>query len=65
MDRVEIRHRVREALNSVDFPATKDDLVAAAEGSGDEDAARAVRGLPLATYDNYDEVLRSISTPGG
>ena len=65
MDRVEIRHRVREALNEVDFPATKDALVAAAERSGDEDAARAVRGLPLAEYGNYDEVLRSISTPGG
>ncbi len=65
MDRVEIRHQVREALNSVDFPATKDELVDAAEASGDEDAVRAVRGLPPATYDNYDEVLRSIHTPGG
>ena len=44
---------------------TKDVLVAAAERSGDEDAARAVRGLPLAEYGNYDEVLRSVSTPGG
>lgn len=65
MDRVEIRHRVREALNDVDFPAMKDELVRAAETSGDEGAVRAVRGLPLAEYANYDEVLRSISTPGG
>lgn len=65
MDRVEIRHRVREALNAVDFPATKDELVSAVEGSGDEEAVRAVRGLPPATYDNHDEVLQSIRTPGG
>ena len=65
MDRVEIRHRVRDALNTVDFPASKDDLVSAAETSGDDEAARAVRGLPLATYENHDEVLRSIRTPGG
>lgn len=65
MDRVEIRRRVREPLNSVDFPASKDDLVSAADASGDDEAARAVRGLPPATYDNHDEVLRSVRTPGG
>ncbi|MFP5347520.1 MAG: DUF2795 domain-containing protein [Actinomycetes bacterium] len=64
MDPVDIRHRVREALNSVDFPASKEQLVDCVQGHADEDVVRAVRGLPLAEYANYDEVLRSVHTPG-
>jgi Protein of unknown function (DUF2795) len=64
MDPVDIRHRVREALNAVDFPASKEQLVSCVQDHDDEDVVRAVRGLPLADYSNYDEVLRSVHTPG-
>jgi hypothetical protein len=65
MDPADIRARVREAINAVDYPASKEQLVAAVQGSADEDVVRAVRGLPLADYANHDEVLRSVHTPGG
>ncbi len=64
MDPVEIRRRVSDALNAMDYPATKEQLVAFISDSGDTDAVRAVRGLPLAEYANEDEVLRSLHTPG-
>jgi hypothetical protein len=64
MDPVQIRQRVREALNATDFPASKEQLAAEVENCGDEDVVRAVRGLPLAEYSSREEVLRSVHTPG-
>ncbi|TYB56429.1 DUF2795 domain-containing protein [Nonomuraea sp. PA05] len=52
---------VREALNSLDFPADKESIVAHARTHGaGEDAERALRSLPLGEYASMAEVLRSV-----
>ncbi|GAA2213125.1 hypothetical protein GCM10009850_085870 [Nonomuraea monospora] len=52
---------VREALNSLDFPADKESIVAHAHAHGaGEDAERALRSLPLGEYASMAEVLRSV-----
>jgi len=61
--------RLWDALTDVDYPASKDDLLAAAtrNAPGDEDVAKVLRSLPPETYANGDEVIRSaprLSTPG-
>jgi hypothetical protein len=54
---------VHAALNTADFPATKDDLIEAASAAGADDAVlAALRSLPLADYTNRDEVVRSVDT---
>ena len=63
------RRRLHQALSDVDYPATKDDLLAAAarNAPGDEDVAKVLRSLPAETYANGDEVIRSaprLRTPG-
>lgn len=55
------RARVRDCLYDVDFPADKDDLVAAAERNDCMDAARALRAIPPETYANVAEVLASVN----
>lgn len=58
--------QVRAALNDVDYPVSKDDLVAHVERTGaPEDVVRSVRALPLAIYDNDSQVLRSLPLEGG
>lgn len=58
--------QVRAALNDVDYPVSKDDLVAHVERAGaPEDVVRSVRALPLAIYDNDSQVLRSLPLEGG
>ena len=62
-------NRLWRALTDVDYPATKDDLLAAAARNApdDEDVAKVLRSLPRETYANGNEVLRSaprLSTPG-
>ncbi len=56
--------QLKSALSEVDFPATKDDILASAEaGGGSPDAIAALRSLPPAvSYDNVDEVVRSVTT---
>ncbi|NUT36715.1 MAG: DUF2795 domain-containing protein [Hamadaea sp.] len=52
---------IRQALVDIDFPATKQDIVAHAEQAGtDREVIRVLRGLPLATYLNMSEVRRSV-----
>lgn len=52
---------VRSALNSVDFPLSKEALVECAEtGDVDDSVLRQLRALPLADYESVDEVLRSV-----
>jgi hypothetical protein len=52
---------VRQTIGDIDFPASKEQLVAHVEGKPhDEEALRAVRALPLADYRNENEVLRSL-----
>ncbi|MBG0827239.1 DUF2795 domain-containing protein [Planomonospora sp. ID67723] len=52
---------VRRALLSLDYPADKQEVVRHAAGAGAEEAVtRVLSALPLGTYDNLDEILRSI-----
>ena len=53
-------HQLREALNAVDFPAGKDDVLAQADTSS-EDVDKALRSLPPVVYDNAAEVVRSVT----
>lgn len=54
---------VAGALDAVDFPATKEELVSMAEAAPThEDVLSALRSLPLGEYANLDEVLRSVET---
>ncbi len=58
-----VTDKVRDLLVDVDYPATKDALLAAAQKHGaDDDALRALRALPPVDYGSHDEVLRSIGT---
>ena len=57
---------VQELLNDVDFPASKQDLVAHAESRGgahDSPAVKALRAMPLGTYDNMSQVRSSVALP--
>lgn len=52
---------VQDALADLDFPATKDEVVAHAEQrGGTHRAVRLVRALPLATYRNISEIRSSV-----
>jgi hypothetical protein len=52
---------VELALSDVDFPASKQRLVAHAEqGGSSEGAVKALRALPLAIYESLAEVQRSV-----
>jgi hypothetical protein len=54
---------VRLYLDSVDFPATRDDIVREAEQSdAPEPVLKALRGMPPVDYRNREEVLRSAKT---
>jgi len=54
---------VLELVQNVDYPAGKDDLIAAAQAaSGGEDVLRVLRKVPAEEYANADEVARSIDT---
>jgi hypothetical protein len=56
------RHRLQQCLKEVDFPATKQDLLDAAESNrGDDETARALRGIPPETYTNLDQVAASVT----
>jgi hypothetical protein len=59
-------NEVRDALNDVDFPAGKDELVDAAQrGGASEDVCKALRSVPPVDYDSADEVVRSVTRPIG
>ncbi|GGS62124.1 hypothetical protein GCM10010156_21140 [Planobispora rosea] len=52
---------VRQALLSLDYPADKQEVIQQATNAGAEAAVlRVLAALPLGTYDNLDEILRSI-----
>ena len=54
---------VQELLQDVDFPADKESLVAHAESRGgahDSQAVKALRAMPLGTYQNISEVRSSV-----
>src|SRR3954452_23070905 len=53
---------VLDALGEVDFPAGKDDLLAAARAAGaSEEVQNALRGIPPDEHANRDEVGRFVS----
>lgn len=57
------RKEVEEALADLDFPLDKEDLVRCVSDQSSESGSvvlRQLRALPLGTYDNVEEVLRSI-----
>lgn len=51
---------VAEALNDLDFPATRQQIVDHALDKRANDALRLLRGLPVETYRNIAEVRRSV-----
>ncbi|MCP2329158.1 hypothetical protein HDA40_007665 [Hamadaea flava] len=55
---------VKETLAEFKFPGTQQEIVEYAFQYGaDPDTRRALHSLPLATYDNLAEVLRSVRLP--
>jgi hypothetical protein len=54
------RPRLDAVLHGQDFPAHRDDLVAAAERAGDEQTARAIRAIPPVEYGSRADVLASV-----
>jgi hypothetical protein len=51
---------VQEALNDLDFPASKNEIVNHAEQYGDWEAVRLLKALPIATYRNMTELRASV-----
>lgn len=57
----DVWNEAEKALNDVDFPAGKDNLVAhAAHRTDREEVVRLLRALPPGTYENIGEVRRSV-----
>ena len=55
-------NQLRQCLNDVDFPATKQDLLAAADRHGcDDETIRALRAIPPETYNNVAQVTSSVT----
>ena len=57
---------VQTLLQDLDFPADKDAIVQHAQqrgGAADSDAVRALRAMPLATYQNMSEIRSSVDLP--
>ncbi len=61
-----VMDRIQDLLVDVDYPANKDTLLREAERHGaDEDALRALRGLPPVDYRSQAEVLSSVDVGPG
>jgi hypothetical protein len=57
------RDEVLPYLETLDFPALKEDIVREAEKLGaSEEVLKALRGMPPVDYHNKEEVLRSAKT---
>lgn len=54
------RDHLKECLNEVDFPASKDDLLDAATRKGDATAVQALRAIPPVDYANLTEVFGAV-----
>jgi hypothetical protein len=53
-------HAIKKALVNLDFPASKEQILAAAtEAGADAETLRALRALPPVDYRNLAEVVRS------
>ena len=54
--------QVQKFLGGIDYPATRDELVAKAKDSGaDADVVKALEGLPESDYDSPTAVSSAIS----
>ena len=54
---------VQKALKGVQYPSSKDDLVAAAEGNGASgDVLDGLRGLPDQQFDGPDDVMKALGS---
>ena len=54
--------QLRQCLSDVDFPANKQDLLAAAERNGcDAETIRAMQSIPAETYANSTQVAASVT----
>ena len=51
---------VQQALEDLDFPATKEEIVQHAERNGSDAAVRLLKALPLGTYRNIAEIRSSV-----
>lgn len=53
---------MRAALESLEFPASRDDVIAAASDRGEVDAAalESLTALPAGTYTSVDEVVGAV-----
>jgi uncharacterized protein DUF2795 len=57
----EVWDEAEQALDDIDFPASKQDVVAHAAGRGGRgEVIRLLQELPLGTYDNVEQVRRSV-----
>lgn len=60
------RNKLIHCLNDVDFPASKDDLLATVARTGcDDDTLHALQGLAPLTYTNTAQVLAKINIIDG
>lgn len=57
--------QVAEALNDLDFPADKDQIVTHSEQYGDWNVVRLLKALPVATYRNIAELRSSVRLEPG
>ncbi|WP_031087070.1 DUF2795 domain-containing protein [Streptomyces sp. NRRL WC-3549] len=54
-------HEVLKALDAVDFPAGKDDLLTAAQAANARDEViKALQGIPAEQYGNREDVVHSV-----
>ncbi|RWZ61581.1 DUF2795 domain-containing protein [Labedella populi] len=57
--------QVQKYLGGIDYPASKDDIVSAAESSGaDENVLEALRSIPDQEYDAPTAVSSAVSDAG-
>ncbi len=55
------RPNLQATLSAADFPASKEQLVSFAENHGaDQGTLQALRAMPRADYENFEEVARSV-----
>lgn len=54
------RDHLKECLDEIDFPASRDDLLDAAIRKGDPTAVQALRAIPVADYSNLAEVFGAV-----
>lgn len=54
-------HEVRRALDSVDFPAGKSDILTSAQrANASDEVIKALQGIPPDEYGNRDDVVHSV-----